>query len=700
MSLNFSQIREVLSQKTDAALHRHVFIFAGEENWQKESLKEILHGYEENALWVGENAADTLPLISVKKAHSWLGREKQIVVFDANEQFNADAFAAVNGIVVGGGLFILLMPAIEKWNEVYSSNFGQRLVQSIQARPELIVVKQGDKNINVIHSEIKTTAAKGIKKPFITVEQQQAVEVIEAEVLNDNNNPVVLVSDRGRGKSAALGIAIARLVKNGEIHIVITAPRLRSTEIIFKHIALLLPDAEVFRGKIIFESCVIQFYSPDQLIKEDIKADILFIDEAAAIPVPLLTSFLDKYTQCVFATTVHGYEGTGRGFALRFNSVLNERFPDWKKQQMQTPVRWTENDPLEQWMFNLLCMEAEVVEENIIGKVNTNKLEISCLTHSQIAKDEILLNEIFSLLILAHYRTQPGDLQRLLDDEALSLYIVKQNQHIIAVALVNHEGNFSASLSSLVYQGERRPAGHLLAQALTYHCGVEHAATLNYARVMRIAVHPAFQGQGVGTRLVEFIIANEKNAQYDAIGTSFGMNKELLNFWHKLNFDVMRIGFKREQTSGEHAAIMLMPFSEKGKGVYSQAKTRFVEQLPFWFEDVLKDIPDTIKMLFPVKQEKQLLLTETNKQDLQSFINYSRNYELCIASLNKLVLLEKKYIENQNFPDDFRKILSVKIVEKKSWKEIALEMKLTGKDAAQKIFHQAIVYLLGSIKTP
>ena len=102
MSLNFSQIRNVLSLKADAAKHRRVLILAGDHVWQKESLKEILSGYEENSLWVGEQEADSFPSISVNKAHSWLGREKQVVVFDANTHFDADAFAAITGIVVGG----------------------------------------------------------------------------------------------------------------------------------------------------------------------------------------------------------------------------------------------------------------------------------------------------------------------------------------------------------------------------------------------------------------------------------------------------------------------------------------------------------------------------------------------------------------------------------------------------------------------
>lgn len=694
MPLNFSQIHDVLSQKLDSSLHRNIFVFAGDSDWQKECLQEILIDHEEASLWLGENSPESIPSIPVKNAHSWLGREKQVVIFDANTQFNTDAFAAISGIVIGGGVFILLMPAIEKWDKVYLSYFGQRLLQSITSTSDLLVVKQSDEQFNFVPLDITPTPTSHCVEPFLTSEQQHVVEVIEAEVRHQSFNPVVINSDRGRGKSAALGIAAARLVKSGITNIVITAPRFSSTEITFKHIQSLLPDAEVSHGKVKYKKSIIQFYPPDQLVAEDIKADMVFVDEAAAIPVPLLTTILKKYPYSIFATTVHGYEGTGRGFALRFYKVLHEQKAGWKKCLMKTPVRWAENDPLEKWMFDLLCLDAEIVSSDEIGIIDNNKLKIECLSHLQITKDARLLNEVFSLLVLAHYRTQPSDLQRMLDDEHISLYVVKYNQHVISVALVSHEGGFSESLSTQVYRGERRPPGHLLAQALTYHCGVEHAATLHYARIMRIAVHPEFQQQGIGSKLLRFIIKSEKKAGCDAIGTSFGMNKSLLHFWQKSDFTVLRIGFRREQTSGEHAAIMLLPLTEEGAVVNKEAYTRFVGQLYFWFSDVLKDLASELKENFHVEFKKPVIMTKLDNKDLESFIKYSRNYELCIAALNKLFITKQSTIAQEDFPDDYRKVLNQKVIEKVSWKDVGKNMGLTGQDEARKLFHQAITYLL------
>ncbi len=692
MKIDFSQIRDLLSKKTGAALHRHVFIFAGEEHWQKGMLKEILPGYEESSLWVGEEAPENLPSISTKKAHSWLGNEKRVVVFDANKDFDPDSFAAISGIVIGGGLFFLLLPAKEKWNEVYSSLFGQRLLESIRSRTELIVIDENDKEFNFSFNPLKINRPDDCSPPFLTVDQQYSVEKIEEQVIK-TSNPVVLISDRGRGKSAALGITAARLVQAGIKNIPITAPRLRATDIIFKHIAEILPGAIVTRGKVVVDKSVIQFYSPDQLMQDDITADLLLVDEAAAIPVPLLTLFLNKYAQCVFATTVHGYEGTGRGFTLRFFKILDEYNSSWLKLQMKTPVRWLENDPLENWMFSLLCLDAEIVDVSTLGEIEAGNLEQHLLSKERLAENQNLLNEVFALLVLAHYRTRPKDLMSLLDDENISVYVTLHNKHVIAVALVIREGSFSNSLSTSVYRGQRRPQGHLLAQALTYHCGVEHAATLDYARVMRIAVHPGLQQQGIGTALLDFIVNNEKQLGRDAIGTSFGMNVQLLAFWKNLNFNIVRIGFTREQTSGEHAAIMLLALSDAGQKIYQHAHDHFYEQLPYWFDDVLKDIPVEIKDSFQLEMQNSLELTQLNKKDLQSFSQYSRNYELCIAALNKFVMMKHDDIAHDHFPDDFRQVLNKKVINKINWKDIGKEMGLSGQNEARKLFHSAILHL-------
>jgi len=100
--------------------------------------------------------------------------------------------------------------------------------------------------------------------------------------------------------------------------------------------------------------------------------------------------------------------------------------------------------------------------------------------------------------VIAHYQTKPSDLQKLLNDHSLSVFVIRQNGQLLAVALINKEGNFDPLMSDLIWQGKRRLQGNLIAQSLTFHCGFKEAGAMSYARIQRIAVHPELQKQGLG----------------------------------------------------------------------------------------------------------------------------------------------------------------------------------------------------------
>ena len=58
----------------------------------------------------------------------------------------------------------------------------------------------------------------------------------------------------------------------------------------------------------------VRFIAPDALLASDEQADWLVVDEAAAIPAPLLYQLVSRFPRTLLTTTVQGYEGTGRGF--------------------------------------------------------------------------------------------------------------------------------------------------------------------------------------------------------------------------------------------------------------------------------------------------------------------------------------------------------------------------------------------------
>ncbi len=54
------------------------------------------------------------------------------------------------------------------------------------------------------------------------------------------------------------------------------------------------------------------FMAPDALLASTTEADWLIVDEAAAIPGPLLEKLVSRFPRVLLTTTVQGYEGTGR----------------------------------------------------------------------------------------------------------------------------------------------------------------------------------------------------------------------------------------------------------------------------------------------------------------------------------------------------------------------------------------------------
>ena len=53
------------------------------------------------------------------------------------------------------------------------------------------------------------------------------------------------------------------------------------------------------------------------------QAELVIVDEAAAIPITLVKNLLGPY-MVVLSSTVHGYEGTGRSLSLKLVQSLRE----------------------------------------------------------------------------------------------------------------------------------------------------------------------------------------------------------------------------------------------------------------------------------------------------------------------------------------------------------------------------------------
>ena len=104
---------EQLHQQLHDTGQRAAVVVSGELAWSRSTAQIIIDWLADRCILVTSNTiADALPL---KNARTQLGREYDAIVFDAQDDFDPDAFGAVSGTLCAAGLMIVLLPESEHW---------------------------------------------------------------------------------------------------------------------------------------------------------------------------------------------------------------------------------------------------------------------------------------------------------------------------------------------------------------------------------------------------------------------------------------------------------------------------------------------------------------------------------------------------------------------------------------------------------
>nr|WP_274602136.1 GNAT family N-acetyltransferase [Vibrio sp. S9_S30] len=400
-----------------------------------------------------------------------------------------------------------------------------------------------------------------------------------------------MTADRGRGKSAAIGIAAAKMMVDYKVDILVTAPSTLAIAPIFEHAQQQLGVEKNKRAHVIEleNGSRLRFIAPDELLLTLPVCDLLIVDEASAVPIPLLIRMTERYHRMVFSTTVHGYEGCGRGFTLKFTRWLQQHRAGWRSLSLSQPIRWAKNDPVETWLFDAFLLDAELEENGFSSEMDTEHLAFSRLDKSVLLEDKALLKRCFGLLVNAHYQTTPNDLFQILNDDHVALWLATmEGNKLLGVLTTVREGNLPLDVISDIVNGKRRPKGHLVPASIANHLGFDEAAQQQSARVMRIAVHPDAQRQGVGAKMLSELHAHLDDIQY--LSTSFGATDELLRFWQENQYQVIRIGNTRDQASGCHSVMMVRP---------STHLSWFQSAIPYWQNNFISQLPKGLSTLEP-----------------------------------------------------------------------------------------------------
>lgn len=161
----------------------------------------------------------------------------------------------------------------------------------------------------------------------------QIVDTISEKSLKTT---ISLTAGRGRGKSAALGISLASAIIYGFSNIFVTAPTPENLTSVFEFLFKALDalnykeqqDYEIlsstnpeFNNAVVRVNIhrdhrqTIQYIRPQDYAKLA-QAELLIIDEAAAIPITIVKQLMGPYL-VLLSSTINGYEGTGRSLSLK-----------------------------------------------------------------------------------------------------------------------------------------------------------------------------------------------------------------------------------------------------------------------------------------------------------------------------------------------------------------------------------------------
>jgi tRNA(Met) cytidine acetyltransferase len=270
---------------------------------------------------------------------------------------------------------------------------------------------------------------------------------------------------------------------------------------------------------------------------------------------------------------------------LRFEAVLREQMPRFRRARLEDPIRWAPFDPLEQSINDGLLLNCESLVP-AHGKIRIERLATATLMN-----DDGLLRAVFGLLVTAHYQTRPADLRRLLDDPGTLLWVAFDGDLPCGVLLGLVEGGFDAEIRPAILAGTRRPRGHLLPQSLAVHAGIDGILVQRTLRVMRIAVHTSAQRRGTGRRLVNAAQAWAGEQHIDALGCAYGVEVGLLAFWMSNGLQPVRLGLRIDPASAAHSVMMLRGLSEGGRRLQATAVARFRRDLPWSLARAFRELP-------------------------------------------------------------------------------------------------------------
>ncbi|CAD7960202.1 unnamed protein product [Amoebophrya sp. A25] len=422
-----------------------------------------------------------------------------------------------------------------------------------------------------------------------TLEQAQAlmqfVDVISEKTLRQT---VSLTAGRGRGKSASLGLALASAIAYGYSNIFVTAPSPENLQTVFEFLlkgfdaigyvehqdydvivqtnnkdgnpsgnnanssgsSALAGSASgasgsssrgnvsrtIVRVNVYKEHRQTIQYLPPENVSALGQAELLVIDEAAAIPLPTVKSMLGPYL-VLMSSTVNGYEGTGRSLSLKLLQDLKAQKQLSAEILLTEPIRYAFGDSVEAWLNELCLLDAsDAVVKTKNGNSSKDKNSSSSSSKkilpmpsecelflvdrtalfSYHQASEKFLKKMMGLFVASHYKNSPNDLILLSDAPGHYLFVLlgpSENEsgedeipEILVAIHVASEGALNKEAVAASLARGLRPSGDLISWTISQQFGDANFGSLRGARIVRIATHPSYMRQGYGQEAIRQLI--------------------------------------------------------------------------------------------------------------------------------------------------------------------------------------------------
>ncbi|KAI9108625.1 hypothetical protein K1719_020272 [Acacia pycnantha] len=388
-------------------------------------------------------------------------------------------------------------------------------------------------------------------KKCCTLDQGKAVITFLDAILDKTlGSTVALLAARGRGKSAALGLSIAGAIAVGYSNIFVTAPSPENLKTLFEFVCkgfqaleykehldydvVKSTNSEFKKATVrinIYKQHrqTIQYILPHEHAKLS-QVELLVVDEAAAIPLPVVKSLLGPYL-VFLSSTVNGYEGTGRSLSLKLLQQLQEQSHVsskngegtasgrlFKKIELSESIRYACGDPIESWLNGLLCLDVANAIPNLSRLPPPSECDLYYVNRDTLFsyhKDsEMFLQRMMALYVASHYKNSPNDLQLMAEAPAHHLFVLlgpvdeSQNQlpDILCVIQVCLEGQISRQSAIKSLSDGHQPFGDQIPWKFCEQFRDTVFPSLSGARIVRIATHPSAMRLGYGSQAVELLI--------------------------------------------------------------------------------------------------------------------------------------------------------------------------------------------------